>query len=271
MLKLKHYQEECLEVLKEYLEEASLLGAREAFARVTRKHPSDIRQSGYRVRWELENVPYVCLRLPTGGGKTLLATHSVSIATNSFLNREKPLVLWLVPTNTMRKQTVQALKQSSPPYREALDAAFGAQGVSVFDVEDINDIRPEDLFRTCCIIVATMQTFRVADSNKDARKIYGENENFEQHFRSLSNTDPKLDKSDSGAVLHSFVNLVHQLYPFDDSGRGAQDDIPALRRSGQAHQSRLRFGVHGNARGEQCALPGLPVQAEGRGDDQAPL
>ena len=213
MLKLKHYQKECLDVLKEYLEEASIFGAQDAFARVVKKHPSDIRQTGYRVRWELENVPYVCLRLPTGGGKTLLAAHSVGLAAQYFLNREKPLVLWLVPTNTIRKQTVQALKQASHPYREALNAAFGVQGVSVFDVEDINAIRSEDLFKTACIIVATMQTFRVADSNKDARKIYGENENFEQHFRLLPNTDPALDKSESGEVLHSFVNLVHQLCP----------------------------------------------------------
>lgn len=213
MFELKEYQKETLGVLREYLEEAAVRGPKAAFGKVAARHPSDVRPSVYHARWDMEDVPYVCLRLPTGGGKTLLAAHSVGVAAGTYLHREHPFVLWLVPTNTIRKQTVEALQNVSHPYREALDAEFGLQGVRVFDIEDINNIRPADIFGATCIVVSTMQTFRVGESNKDARKIYGHNENFEQHFQQLPNTDPGLDRGDDGRVLYSFVNMAHQLRP----------------------------------------------------------
>ncbi len=213
MLELKEYQKKTLAVLREYLEQADTRGAKESFARVTAKYPSEERPSVYRARWNLDDVPYVCLRLPTGGGKTLLAAHSVGIAAEACLHREHPFVLWLVPTNTIRRQTVQALRRPAHPCREALNAAFGIQGVSVFDVEDINAIRPADMFEKACIVVSTMQTFRVEEGNKDARKIYGHNENFEQHFLRLPHSGERLDRDDNGKVLYSFVNLAHQLRP----------------------------------------------------------
>ena len=198
MFELKEYQKETLGILREYLEQASLQGPKAAFGKVTAKHPSDVRPSAYHARWGMDNVPYVCLRLPTGGGKTLLAAYSVGVAAETCLHREHPFVLWLVPTNTIRKQTVQALRNPSHPCREALNATFGLQGVSVFDVEDINNIRPADIFGTTCIVVSTMQTLRVEKKNKDARKIYGHNENFEQHFQYLPNTDSDLDRGRTG-------------------------------------------------------------------------
>lgn len=213
MFELKEYQKETLGILREYLEQASLQGPEAAFGKVTAKHPSDVRPSAYHARWGMDNVPYVCLRLPTGGGKTLLAAYSVGVAAETCLHREHPFVLWLVPTNTIRKQTVQVLRNPSHPCREALNATFGLQGVSVFDVEDINNIRPADIFGTTCIVVSTMQTLRVEEKNKDARKIYGHNENFEQHFQHLPNTDSDLDRGEDGRVLYSFVNMVHQLRP----------------------------------------------------------
>lgn len=212
MFELKEYQNNTLRVLAEYLEQARLRGPREAFGRTVARHPSDYRPSAYHIRWNLDEVPYICLRLPTGGGKTLLAAHSVSIAAHAFLGREHPFVLWLVPTNTIREQTVQALRKADHPYRQALTDAFGLQGVAVFDSEDINNIRPSDIFEKTCIVVSTMQTFRVSESNKDVRKIYGHNENFEQHFLRLPNAADGLDRED-GHVLYSFVNMVHQLNP----------------------------------------------------------
>ncbi|OYX60293.1 MAG: hypothetical protein B7Y89_16590 [Novosphingobium sp. 32-60-15] len=56
----------------------------------------------------LIETPYVCLRLPTGGGKTILAAHSITVAKESWLEKDFPLVLWLVPTTTIRRQTVEA-------------------------------------------------------------------------------------------------------------------------------------------------------------------
>jgi type III restriction enzyme len=41
------------------------------------------------------------LRLPTGGGKTVLASYSVKVAKQAYLEQDYPILLWLVPTNTI--------------------------------------------------------------------------------------------------------------------------------------------------------------------------
>ena len=44
-------------------------------------------------------APNVCIKIPTGGGKTLVACESIKTIHNEYLNRvdDTGLVLWLVP------------------------------------------------------------------------------------------------------------------------------------------------------------------------------
>ena len=67
----------------------------------------------YREVKELPGLPYVCLRIPTGGGKTLVACHSIGIAANDLLHTDNPVVLWLVPSNAIKEQTINALKDKT--------------------------------------------------------------------------------------------------------------------------------------------------------------
>lgn len=227
MFTLKEYQKRTLEALETYLTSARIIGPKDAFERFVKANPTDTRQQRYAHRWDsLKDVPYVCLRLPTGGGKTLLASHCVKIAGSAFIERDFPTVFWLVPTNTIRQQTVDALKQCTHPYREALDAAFGLDRVAVFDISELANIRPKDFQEKACVIVGTMQTLRVAESNKEARKVYGHNENFEPHFASLPNIAPGLDRDEHDKVKYSFVNILHQLKPLvivDEAHKAVSD------------------------------------------------
>ncbi len=103
----------------------------------------------YRPLEGLGTVPYVCLRLTTGGGKTLLSAHAVKIAADAYLEREFPLVLWLVPTNTIRAQTLETLKKPGNPNYETLRYAFDGR-VRVFDIADFVQITPADLQTQAC-------------------------------------------------------------------------------------------------------------------------
>lgn len=47
---------------------------------------------------QAEETPFVCLRVPTGGGKTFLAAHAIQRVTRSYLPSDYALTLWLVPT-----------------------------------------------------------------------------------------------------------------------------------------------------------------------------
>ncbi|MCX7380983.1 MAG: DEAD/DEAH box helicase family protein [Alphaproteobacteria bacterium] len=180
---LKKYQSATLDVLKGYLDAARIVGAKPAFDGMDKGGVREPRP--YRPLDGLPTIPYVCLRLPTGGGKTLLSAHTVKVAADAYLEREFPVVLWLVPTNTIRAQTLETLKKPSNPNYETLHAAFDGR-FRVFDIADFVQITPADLQTHACVIVGTMQTLRV--SNTDGRKVYAHNENLEPHFSTVPRT-----------------------------------------------------------------------------------
>lgn len=209
-MKLKQYQTDTLSTLRRFLEEARVAGPKGAYEAIT-KEPEQAKRLGrfggtYTPLVELPNVPYVCLRLPTGGGKTILGAHSIGIARDAWVEKDYPMVLWLVPSNTIRLQTAEALKNARHPYRQALDEAFDGR-VRVFDIADFTQIRPHDIRDHCCIVVGTIQTLRV--SNTEGRKVYSHNENMEPHFTALPKTLPGLETLEGGGVKFSFANLMH--------------------------------------------------------------
>ena len=209
-MQLKRYQAETLTVLRGFLEEARIAGPKNAYEAVTREPEQAGRLGGYAGAYvplkELPDVPYVCLRLPTGGGKTILAAHAVSVVRDAWIEKDHPFVLWLVPTNTIRRQTVEALKNPRHAYREVLDEAFEGR-VQVFDIADFTHIRPHDIREKCCIVVGTIQTLRVKST--EGRKVYAHSEDMEPHFASLGIPVPGLETLATGGVKFSFANLLY--------------------------------------------------------------
>jgi type III restriction enzyme len=207
MFALKKYQIATLAVLKSNLEAARTIGARRAFDEMDKIGVKEARK--YRPLEGMETVPYVCLRLPTGGGKTLLSAHTAKIAADAYLEREFPIVLWLVPTNTIRTQTLETLKKPGNPNYETLNAAFEGK-VRVLDIADFIQLTPADLQTHACVIVGTMQTLRV--TNTDGRKVYAHNENLEPHFSGIPATASGLERIEEGdskgQIKFSFRNLL---------------------------------------------------------------
>jgi type III restriction enzyme len=61
------------------------------------------------------DMPYFCLRVPTGGGKTWLAAKSVQLANTHLLRCEHSVILWLVPSKPIREQTLKGAERSQSP------------------------------------------------------------------------------------------------------------------------------------------------------------
>ncbi|MDR3792994.1 MAG: DEAD/DEAH box helicase family protein [Terracidiphilus sp.] len=210
---LKDFQKTALDRLRKYLEEVRLSNdpwrAFQKIARTPMGHTPT-----YRPVEGLEEVPYVCLRLPTGGGKTILGAYAIRVAAQSYIERDYPLVLWLVPSNTIRIQTAEALKNTAHPYRIALDEAFEGR-VRVFDIGEIENIRPADIAQGVCLVVATIQTLRVEKT--DSRDVYAHKEALEDHFTRLQTSTPGLDTitggPNAGKVKFSFANLLRVHHP----------------------------------------------------------
>ena len=227
MIQLKNFQEATLAKLQEYLEAARLCGDPEAAYLKVVKTP-DGRLPLYRKVPDLETVPYVCLRLPTGGGKTIVGAYAIRVAAQSYIEKDYPVVLWLVPSNSIRTQTAAALKNPAHSYRIALDEAFDGK-VKVFEISEIENIRPQDLRDSVCIVVGTIQTSRVQDTEN--RDVYAHKEAFEDHFTRVNCNVPGLEKIESGAgagkVKYSFANLmmIHRPLIIADEGHHNHTDL----------------------------------------------
>ena len=210
-MQLKQYQTDTLSVLQQFFEDARVAGPKNAYEAITQGTEFADRLGRYGGSYttpfaDLPDVPYVCLRLPTGGGKTILGAHAVKVARDAWIDKDYPLVLWLVPTNTIRLQTAQALKDPRHPYRQVLDEKFNGR-VRVFDISDFAHIQPQDLRDYCCIVVGTIQTLWV--TNTEGRRVYAHNEDMEPHFWNLPRTIPRLEELNGGGVKFSFANLMH--------------------------------------------------------------
>ena len=209
-MRLKAYQTDTLSVLRRFLEEARVIGPKNAYEAITRE-PEQVDRLGlyagaYAPLAELPDVPYVCLRLPTGGGKTILGAYAIHVARDAWIEKDYPLVLWLAPTKIIRQQTAEALKNRRHPYRRALDEAFSGR-VRVFDIADFALLRPQDLRDYCCIVVGTIQTLRVRST--EGRKVYAHHEEMEPHFSRVPTTLSGLETLDGGEVKFSFANVLH--------------------------------------------------------------
>ena len=217
-MKLKKYQQQTIDTLTTFLSEARLRGPTDAFKAITTEEEQAKRLRGrtgdYKAVTGLDGVPYVCLRLPTGGGKTLLAAHAIAVARDNWMERDYPVAVWLVPSDAIRRQTVEALKDARHPYRRALDDAFEGR-VRVFDIADFTQATPQDLRANLCVFVGTIQTLKV--SNTKGRRVYAHSEMMEPHFSAVSPATPGLERNDEGPmkgdIKFSFANLLHMHRP----------------------------------------------------------
>lgn len=225
MIKLKKYQERSLDILRQYLELARFKGTTQAYDEIQHKRYNSAKFKAFQPLDDLENVPYACLRLPTGGGKTLLSAHTVHLAGETYIENDYPLTLWLVPTNTIKLQTLETLQNPDNANRRILEDAFNER-FRVFDIADFRHIRPQDISDAACIIISTFAALRV--DKTEGRKVYDHDENLESHFSKIPAHTEKMERDKtSGQIKFSFANLLHWHRPLVivDEAHNAKSDL----------------------------------------------
>lgn len=225
MIVLKPYQQDVLNSLEAFFSECAKDGHPEnAFVDVQRKNGKypvpyfPINVSG------LEGLPYVCLRVPTGGGKTLIACHTAGIAINKLLQTERAVVLWLVPSNTILDQTADALRNPQHPYRRALELSCGS--VEVLTINEALHLSRASVDGETVVIVATIQAFRVEDTT--GRQVYAQNGDFSEHFLNLpANRVADLLPGVDGKPKPSLANVLRLRHPvvIVDEAHNARTDL----------------------------------------------
>jgi type III restriction enzyme len=180
MITLKDYQSRVLDSLRDFFR----IAARQqnpdpAFREITaRTFGTAMPYIPVNAAGMKPEMPYVCLRVPTGGGKTLLACHAAGLAMTDFMRAERAVVLWLVPSNTILDQTADALRDPRHPYRRALELACGS--VEVVTIEEALRLSRAAVEGQTVVIVSTIQAFRVEDTT--GRKVYDQNGSFSEHL-----------------------------------------------------------------------------------------
>ena len=155
------------------------------------------------------DMPYFCLRVPTGGGKTWLAAKSVALINTHLLHTEYSVVLWLTPSKPIREQTLKALRDRNHPYAAALREAGP---VTVLDLEEAKNVTRATLETSTAVIVATRQAFQVED--EESRKVYESSGSLMHHFDNLSPVQRDELLRDGEIIPYSLANVLRLRRPF---------------------------------------------------------
>lgn len=144
------------------------------------KSPMGLITPHYSARHDERNrsIPHVCLKVPTGGGKTLLATECVGKVHTDFFKTQTGLVLWVVPTVQIYRQTWKALANREHPYRQVLERATGGR-VKVLEKDD--PFTKADTENYLCIMLVRLAAANRV-TNKEFLKIFRDSGKYTSFF-----------------------------------------------------------------------------------------
>ncbi len=143
-------------------------------------------------------VPNICLKVPTGGGKTLLATVAVERINTEYFKKQTGLVLWIVPSDAIYSQTWKAFANREHPYRQMLERASGGR---VRLLEKGDSFTKQDVDQQLCVMLMMLQAGAVRKESKEARKMFQDSGKYPSFFPDVD--DPIGNKE----MLHQVPNL----------------------------------------------------------------
>lgn len=160
----------------------------------------------------VKGAPHICHKVPTGGGKTFIASAALKVAM-AHINPLYKVVVWLVPSNAILEQTLRNLRNKQHPYRQRIDTDFQNR-VEVFDKQQAltgHGFTLTTVRENLCILVMSFDSFRT--NNKDGRKVYQEN-GYLQSFAPLISSQLE---GDDEVQLMKVLQAVHPLVVVDES------------------------------------------------------
>ncbi|MCQ5384697.1 DEAD/DEAH box helicase family protein [Hungatella hathewayi] len=170
-------------------------------------------------------VPHICMKVPTGGGKTFMACASIKKIFDTMPLDKPRVVVWLVPSDPILMQTIRTLSDVNHPYRQKLDADFAGR-VGVYTKEMLlngQGFSPDTVREMLTICILSYGSLRIDSRKKEVRKVYQENGYLLRFAEYFKNDDVLLADTPETAL----IQVLRHLFPITivDESHNAGSDL----------------------------------------------
>ena len=188
-------------------------------------------------------IPNICLKVPTGGGKTLIGVEAIARINNQYFERNTGLVVWIVPSATIYQQTLKSFKDPDHPYRKLLKLSSEGKLNVIRHTDHLSLIDIESRFTVMLLMLQssnrkTKETLRmfqdrggVTDFFPDVDD-YSENNRLKKRICNIDVHESTLSKSSEKplqplVVKHSLGNVMRTQRPIIviDEGHKAYSEL----------------------------------------------
>lgn len=177
---------------------------------------------GYRN--SIKGVPHVCMKVPTGGGKTFMACAAVRRIFDALPQGKPKMVVWLIPSDPILVQTTTNLMNPDHPYTRRLNADFGGR-VGVFTKEMLlngQNFTPDTVHEQLTVCILSYGSLRIDSKKKDVRKVYQENGNL-KNFADYFKDDSELLEDTPDTALIQALRHLSPVVIVDESHNAGSD------------------------------------------------
>jgi type III restriction enzyme len=209
-MELKDYQADVLTDLSKYLE--TLLESKGHLPNAFIKYWKDRGVLNQAYKNNIKEVPHVCVKVPTAGGKTFIAVNALDRVFSAFAeyNPTRPkFVVWLVPSLTILEQTVKNLSNIDHPYRQRLNDLFNGR-VQIYEKADVLQgagFNSDTVKEQLSVVVMSFDSLK--STNKENRKAFQEN----GYLASFLNEDSEVVEPLEGTDPSALINVMRTLKP----------------------------------------------------------
>ena len=209
-MELKDYQADVLTDLSKYLE--TLLECKGHLPNAFTKYWKDRGVLNQAYKNNIKEVPHVCVKVPTAGGKTFIAVNALDRIFSAFAeyNPTRPkFVVWLVPSLTILEQTVKNLSNIDHPYRQRLNDLFSGR-VQIYEKADVLQgagFNADTVKEQLSVVVMSFDSLKA--NNKENRKAFQEN----GYLASFLNDDSEVVEPLEGTDPSALINVMRSLKP----------------------------------------------------------
>jgi len=223
-MELKDYQADVLNDLNTYLE--TLIACKGHLAKSFTKYWEDRGVLNQKYKNNIKEVPHVCVKVPTAGGKTFIAVNAIDRIFSAFseYNPSHPkFVVWLVPSLTILEQTVKNLSNIEHPYRQRLNDLFNGR-IQIYEKIDVMQgagFNADTVKEQLSIVVMSFDSLK--RSKKENLKAFQENGYLASFLNSDYRTIAPLEGHDPSAL----INVMRSLNPvvIVDESHNAESDL----------------------------------------------